>query len=175
MIGNIQAAGGIPAYSISRAEGIIDPARSSQAVNAGGANPTAETNASGVRQKNVLGAEECQTCKNRRYQDGSNDPGVSFKAPTKLSPDEAASAVFAHEREHVTREATKANDEGREVVSSDIRIFTAVCPECGKVYVSGGETRTVTKAKQENVPFAVDFFQRTLGPYNTGRNMDVKA
>ena len=39
---------------------------------------------------------ECQTCKNRKYQDGSNDPSVSFKTPTKLSPDKAAYAVRSH-------------------------------------------------------------------------------
>lgn len=34
-----------------------------------------------------LGLEECQTCKNRKYQDGSNDPGVSFKAATHVAPE----------------------------------------------------------------------------------------
>ena len=30
---------------------------------------------------------ECQTCKNRRYQDGSNEM-VSFKAPGHISPEQ---------------------------------------------------------------------------------------
>lgn len=30
---------------------------------------------------------ECQTCKNRRYQDGSDDPGVSFKTAGKINPE----------------------------------------------------------------------------------------
>ena len=87
---------------------------------------------------------ECETCKNRRYQDGSDDPGVSFKTATKLTPDEAATAVRSHEQEHVVRERAKAEREGRRVVSQSVTIQTSVCPECGRVYVSGGVTRTVT-------------------------------
>lgn len=88
--------------------------------------------------------EECQTCKNRKYQDGSDDPGVSFKTATRLSPERAASAVRGHEMEHVTREQAKAEREGRKVVQQSVTIHTAICPECGDVYVSGGTTRTVT-------------------------------
>lgn len=91
----------------------------------------------------------CKTCEERTYQDGSNDPGVSMKTPTRVSPQNAAAAVMSHEREHVTRNAFKAQAEGREVLSSSVTIHTAVCSECGKTYVSGGTTRTVTAAKQE--------------------------
>ncbi len=90
--------------------------------------------------------KECQTCKNRRYQDGSDDPGVSFKTAGKIDPDAAPSVVRSHEQEHVTREQAKARREGREVVSQSVTLHTAVCPECGRVYVSGGTTRTVTKS-----------------------------
>jgi hypothetical protein len=113
-------------------------------------NDVKENTAAGVRRKKSEGVQECQTCKNRRYQDGSNDPGVSFKAPTKLSPGQAGSAVRAHEQEHVTRNAAKAQREDREVVSSSVRIQTAICPECGKPYVAGGVTRTVTASKEKN-------------------------
>lgn len=88
--------------------------------------------------------EECQTCKNRKYQDGSDDPGVSFKTATRLSPEKAAAAVRGHEMEHVTREQAKAEREGRKVVQQSVTIHTAICPECGDVYVSGGTTRTTT-------------------------------
>ena len=91
---------------------------------------------------------ECETCKRRKYQDGSNDPGVSFKSPTNLSPQEAASAVRGHEQEHVVREQAAAEREGREVVRQSVTIKTDICPECGRVYVSGGETETVTAEKQ---------------------------
>lgn len=92
---------------------------------------------------------KCQTCENRRYQDGSDDPGVSYKTATKISPEQAASAVKGHEMEHVYRNRAKAEREDRKVVSQSVTIHTGICPECGKPYVSGGETRTVTKAKPE--------------------------
>ena len=60
---------------------------------------------------------ECQTCENRKYKDGSNDMGVSFKTPTKLSPEKAASAVRSHEMEHVSRAKAKAAREGSEILS----------------------------------------------------------
>ena len=40
----------------------------------------------------------------------------------------------------------KAKREERKVVSQSVSIHTDICPECGKVYVSGGTTRTVTSA-----------------------------
>lgn len=92
---------------------------------------------------------ECQTCKNRKYQDGSDDPGVSFKTPAAISADQSATAVMGHEQEHVTRNAQKAKSEGRKVISSTVRLQNAVCPECGRVYVAGGETRTVTAADKK--------------------------
>ena len=77
---------------------------------------------------------------------GSDDMGVSFQTPTRVDPDQAASAVRGHEMEHVVREQAKAQREDRKVVSQSVTIHTAICPECGDVYVSGGTTRTSTKA-----------------------------
>lgn len=96
--------------------------------------------------------KECQTCKRRKYQDISNDPSVSFKAPTHISPEASASAVSAHEYEHVSHESAKAKQEGKEVVSQSVQIQTAICPECGRVYVAGGKTTTVTKEKAAPQP-----------------------
>lgn len=107
----------------------------------------------------IMKEGECQTCKKRKYQDGSNDPGVSFKTPTNVAPDQAAAAVRGHEQEHVVREQAKAQREGREVVSQSVTYHTAICPECGKVYVSGGTTRTSTRAVQEQP--AVDSTSQT--------------
>jgi hypothetical protein len=92
---------------------------------------------------------ECQTCANRKYQDGSDDGGVSFQNPTKLSPAQAASAVRSHEQEHVTRNAAKAEREGKEA-HSHVAIHTAVCPDCGKTYVSGGTTTTTYTPKKDD-------------------------
>ncbi len=93
---------------------------------------------------------ECQTCKRRKYQDGSNDPGVSYKTPTNIAPEQAASSIRAHENEHVVREQAKAQREGRKVVSQSVTYHSSICPECGKVYISGGTTRTVTKDRLDH-------------------------
>lgn len=89
---------------------------------------------------------ECKTCEQRKYQDGSDDPGVSFKTASHIAPEQAASAVRGHEMEHVVRERAEADREDRKVVSQNVNIHTDICPECGKVYVSGGTTTTVTAA-----------------------------
>ena len=89
---------------------------------------------------------KCETCERRKYQDGSDDMGVSFQTPTRVDPDQAASAVRGHEMEHVVREQAKAQREDRKVVSQSVTLHTAICPECGKTYISGGTTRTTTAA-----------------------------
>lgn len=102
-------------------------------------------------------AEEgkCQTCEERKYQDGSDDAGVSYKTPAHISPEQAASAVRGHEMEHVVRERAKAEREDRKVVSQSVTMHTGICPECGRVYVSGGTTRTTTASvpKKEAIEF----------------------
>ena len=100
--------------------------------------------------QDALKEGECQTCKERKYQDGSDDMGVSFQTPTNVKPEQAASAVRGHEMEHVYREQAKADREGREVVSQSVTMHTGICPECGKSYVSGGTTRTVTRAETDS-------------------------
>ncbi len=102
-----------------------------------------------AKMKGPEGKEECQTCKNRRYQDGSDDPGVSFKSPSKVAPASAEAAVRAHEYEHVNRNQAKAAREGQEVVYQNVRIKHGICPECGDDYVMGGLTTTVTKQKTD--------------------------
>ena len=92
---------------------------------------------------------ECQTCKSRTYMDVSDDPSVSFQTPTHISPGQSAAAVASHEMEHVTNEQAKAEKEGREIVSQSVTLQTSICPECKRVYVSGGVTRTVSAQKQE--------------------------
>lgn len=94
----------------------------------------------------TMNETECKTCKERKYQDGSNDPGVSFKTPTHVDPGQTASAVRGHELEHVVRERARAEKEGRRVISQSVTMQTGICPECGRVYVAGGVTRTTTAA-----------------------------
>jgi len=89
---------------------------------------------------------ECETCKNRKYQDGSQDPSVSFKTPTRLSPERAAFAIRAHEAEHVAHARVKAQKEDQEIVSQSVSYRTGVCPECGRIYMAGGTTRTTFRS-----------------------------
>lgn len=96
--------------------------------------------------------EECQTCKNRKYKDGS-DEMVSFKTPTKISPESAASAVRAHEQEHVSNAYAKAATKNGKVLSATVSIHTAICPECGRTYISGGTTHTQIKYYNEENPY----------------------
>lgn len=133
--------------------GQADNANQSQAANQAASldlNANQLMQGSGRTSEGRFDRNECQSCKNRKYQDGSDDPGVSFKTPTAIGSGNAANAVMSHEQEHVTRNAQKAKSEGREVISSSVRLYNSVCPECGKVYVAGGETRTVTGERQKS-------------------------
>lgn len=116
----------------------------------GGPIEGSETSAQlGVGEKNqVSGSEECQTCSNRKYKDVSDDSSVSFQTPTRVAPGAAESQVRAHEQEHVTNEQTKAGQKGRKVVAQSVAIHYSVCSECGKSYVAGGTTTTITKSEQ---------------------------
>ena len=78
--------------------------------------------------------------------------GVQTCALPILAPEQAAAAVRGHEQEHVVREQAKAQREDRKVVSQSVTIHTDICPECGDVYVSGGTTRTTTKANPVEEP-----------------------
>lgn len=89
---------------------------------------------------------ECQTCKNRRYRDQSDDSGVSFQTASHIDPSAAYSAVRSHENEHVARNRTQAEQHGQKISYQTVTINRAICPECGRSYVSGGVTHTVTKA-----------------------------
>lgn len=91
---------------------------------------------------------ECETCENRKYQDDSDDPGVSFKNASKVSGS-AEAAVRAHEGEHVSHNRAEAEREDKEIVYQSVRIKHGICPECGASYVAGGETVTVTRTKPE--------------------------
>lgn len=97
--------------------------------------------------------EECQTCKERKYQDGSNEGNVSFKSAAHISPNAAGSAVRAHEGEHVANAYAKAEQNNGKVINASVSIHTAVCPECGRTYVSGGTTNTTIKYSNESSPY----------------------
>lgn len=114
--------------------------------------------------------EECQTCKNRRYKDGS-DEMVSFKSPTHISPESAASAVRAHEQEHVSNAYAKAATKNGKVISASVTLHTAICPECGRTYISGGTTHTQIKYYNEENPYQQDLKSADRAKYS-GMNLD---
>ncbi len=87
---------------------------------------------------------ECETCENRKYQDGS-DEMVSFKSAAHIAPEAAGARVRAHEQEHVSNAYKKAAKEDGQVVRASVSIHTSTCPECGRSYVSGGTTTTAIK------------------------------
>ena len=95
---------------------------------------------------------ECETCKNRKYQDGSNEM-VSFKSAAHISPQASASRVRAHEQEHVNNAYNKAAKNNGKVLSASVTLKTAICPECGSSYVSGGTTATKIKYSNEENPY----------------------
>ena len=117
--------------------------------------------------------EQCETCKNRKYQDGSNE-NVSFKAATHISPNAAGAAVRAHEGEHVSNAYTKAAQDNGKVINASVAIHTSVCPECGRTYVSGGTTNTTIKYSNEANPYQQN--QKSLdATYMIGANIDYVA
>ena len=114
---------------------------------------------------------ECETCKHRKYQDGSNEM-VSFKSATHISPTAAGAAVRAHEGEHVSNAYKKAAQNNGKVIQASVSIHTAICPECGRTYVSSGETKTQIKYYNESNPYQQNMKSADAGKY-AGMNMDA--
>ena len=105
---------------------------------------------------------ECQTCKERKYQDGS-DEMVSFKS----------AAHIAHEQEHVSNAYRKAAKGGGKVISANVSLQRAICPECGRSYISGGTTSTkISYPNEQTNPYARN--QKSAdAAMLIGRNLDL--
>ena len=114
---------------------------------------------------------ECETCDNRKYQDGS-DEMVSFKTAQHISPEAAASRVRSHEQEHVNNAYTKAAKNNGKVIFANVAIHTSICPECGRSYVSGGTTTTQIKYYNEENPYQKNL-KSTDAAKHKGRMIDV--
>lgn len=114
---------------------------------------------------------ECETCASRKYQDGSNE-NVSFKTAQHISPESSASRVRAHEQEHVNNAYTKAAKNNGKVLSANVAIHTAICPECGRSYVSGGTTTTQIKYYNEENPYQKNLKATDSAKYK-GRMIDI--
>ena len=116
---------------------------------------------------------ECETCKNRKYQDGSNEM-VSFKSASHISPQASSSRVRAHEQEHVTNAYNKAAQNNGKVLSATVSLRTAVCPECGTVYTAGGTTTTKISYRDESNPYQQNKKSADAAML-IGRNLDLSA
>lgn len=115
---------------------------------------------------------ECETCKNRKYQDGSDEGDVSFKAASHIDPKAAASRVRSHEQEHVSNAYQKAAENNGKVVSCNVSIHTDICPECGRTFVSGGTTATQIKYFNEDNPYQKDMKSSDAVNKYRGMNLD---
>lgn len=113
---------------------------------------------------------ECETCRNRKYQDGS-DENVSFKSATHISPNAAASKVRSHEQEHVSNAYKKAAQNNGKVLSCNVAIHTSVCPECGRTFVSGGTTSTQIRYYNEENPYQKEM--KSFDAINKYRGMNI--
>jgi hypothetical protein len=115
------------------------------------ADDISESKLKGLKRAGIV---ECQTCASRTYQDGSNESDVSFQTPGHISPDASAGTVAAHEGQHVANAKAEANKPGVKLVSANVRLETAICPECGRSYVSGGTTTTQMKYSNPENPYS---------------------
>lgn len=114
---------------------------------------------------------ECDTCKNRKYQDGS-DEMVSFKAAAHISPSASASVVRAHEQEHVSNAYKDAAQNNGKVLRASVSLQRAICPECGRSYIAGGTTSTQIKYYNEENPYQKDL-KSSDGIKYRGNHVDV--
>ncbi len=115
---------------------------------------------------------ECETCKNRKYQDGSDEGDVSFKAAAHIDPKAAASRVRGHEQEHVNNAYQKAAKSNGKVVSCNVSIHTDICPECGRTFVSGGTTATQIRYFNEENPYQKNMKSSDAANKYRGMNFD---
>jgi len=115
----------------------------------------------------------CETCRKRKYVDGSDEADVSFKTPGHIDPGSSAMVVAGHEREHVANAIQKSKSEGAKLVSASVRLQTSVCPECGRRYVSGGVTQTTIKYSNSD-PYS-EAAQNEIDNLLKGNNVDMKV
>ncbi len=106
----------------------------------------------------IKGVNECTTCENRMYVDGSNESDVSFRAPGHISPEQSYGKVLSHEQEHVSNAIAEGNKPGKQLLSATVSLKMATCPECGRRYVAGGLTKTTMKYTESS-------------PYDKGRKL----
>ncbi len=116
----------------------------------------------------------CETCRNRKYQDGSNENDVSFKSPSHITPGSEYSKVRSHESEHVANAYEKASKNNGKVLQASVTLNTSICPECGRSFISGGKTHTQIKYYNEENPYQKDLKSKHEAVL-VGRKLDLSA
>lgn len=160
------ASGSDPYAAYSAYTGSVEPARDAhQPVR----NPGESTEKQAGRKSSPA---ECETCKNRKYQDGSDEGDVSFKAAAHIDPKASAARVMGHEREHVSNAYKKAAEHNGKVMACNVTLKTAVCPECGRTYVAGGTTATQIKYFNEENPYQKEKKSSDAANQYLGMNFD---
>ena len=81
----------------------------------------------------------------------------------------------AHEQEHVRNAYEKERKGEGKVLQASVQIHTAVCPECGRTYVSGGETTTQIRYYNESNPYQKDLKESDADNKYRGANVDIAA
>ena len=74
-------------------------------------------------------------------------------------------------QEHVSNAFKKAEQNNGKVLQASVTLHTAICPECGRTYISGGETRTQIKYYNEDNPYQKDLKSADRSKY-VGMNAD---
>ena len=152
---SISAAGGYNTFYPVYNSTPVSPVSQSPAVRRGSEVPEE------AKQGQKVGKGECQTCKNRKYVDGSNENNVSFKTPGHIDPGTSAA---------------EGSKENKQLVSVSVSLQTSVCPECGRVYVSGGKTHTAIRTSNPEPSNPYDKIQRDMmRNMLAGRNFDKSA
>ena len=143
-----------------------------------GGNEALAKNYTSERAAKRAGVVECETCANRKYQDGS-DENVSFKSAQHVSPEASGARVRGHEQEHVSNARAEGQKENKELLSVSVTLHTSICPECGRVYVAGGETRTQMKTSNGNdnddnaAKAMLDGYKGVANPYEREMNKQL--
>ena len=166
--GNPFADYGSPVTAVSGVAGNVPGVSSPEKTEKPVLNPGESTKVIGAHKSSPA---QCETCRERKYQDGS-DEMVSFKSAAHISPEAAPGAVRAHEGEHVSNAYKKAAQGGGKVLQASVRLKMGICPECGKSYVSGGETNTKIEYPNEKNPYMKNQKGRDSGLLS-GMNLDL--
>ena len=150
--------GALNAYQMQQSRPVLNPGASSE-----------------VQPGKKVSPSECETCKNRKYKDGSDENDVSFQTPGHIDPSESAAKVRGHEQEHVANAFQKAAEAGGKVLQASVSLKTAICPECGTSFIAGGLTTTRIAYPNDDQPYMKGMKSSHQANGAVGSNLDLSA